>query len=200
MIRFFIVSLGVVVIAFAVGFGLTGTVAAQENTTDTNLTEEEIEEITSVIESESEADTLTNQQEIRLSSSLRILGWEFADGQLRLGVEADRPQNIAIADGVAGMGESGATRVPIVEQRVFGDEPSVIVMPVEEFGGGHAVTVSAGGESIRLSTAMDTSGEDPLNHFGGHSGLFSGIMMTILMSVGGAGFVLWREDSGVEKA
>jgi hypothetical protein len=47
---------------------------------------------------------------------------------------------------------------------------------------------------------MDTGGDDPLNNFGGHSGLFSGIMMTLLMSIGGAGFVLWREETGAHKA
>lgn len=198
MLRFFVISLAVVGIAISVGFGL-GAVAAQDNQT-INVSEDDIEEITEVIESESEADTLANQQQIRLSSSLEIVGWEFSNGELRLGVEADRVQTVTISDDVVGMGTAGATRVPTVEQRVFGGEPTVLTMPVEKFAGGHAVTVASGTESVRLTTEMDTEGEDPLNHFGGHSGLLSGMIMALLMSLGGAGFVLWSESSGVEKA
>ena len=186
-----VVVIGVVTLAAVVGFGLAGGASAQEDPTDANVTD--------VIESESEADTLANQEEIRLESSTTLVGWEFVDDQLRVAVEADRPTRVSMSDDTAGIGEAGATRVPVSTERVF-DGTTVLVFPVEEFGGGHAATVGAGGESVRLSTDMDASGDDPFQYFGGESGLFSGMGLAILTSLGGAGYVLWREDSGVIKA
>ncbi|MBP1921831.1 hypothetical protein J2751_000828 [Halorubrum alkaliphilum] len=186
-----VVVIGVVTLAAVVGFGLAGGASAQEDPTDANVTD--------VIESDSEADTLANQEEIRLESSTTLVGWEFADDQLRVAVEADRPTRVSMSDDTAGIGEAGATRVPVSTERVF-DGTTVLVFPVEEFGGGHAATVGAGGESVRLSTDMDASGDDPFQYFGGESGLFSGMGLAVLTSLGGAGYVLWREDSGVIKA
>ena len=186
-----VVTIGLVTLAFVVGFGLVGGASAQEDPTGTNATD--------VIESESEANTLANQEEIRLESTTTIVGWEFVDDRLRVAVEADRPTRINMADDTAGIGEAGATRVPVSTERVF-DGTTVLVFPVEEFAGGHAATVGAGGESVRLSTDMDASGDDPFQYFGGESGLFSGMGLAILTSLGGAGYVLWREDSGVIEA
>ncbi|WP_089384948.1 hypothetical protein [Halorubrum vacuolatum] len=153
----------------------------------------------SLIESETEADTLDNQEEIQLSNSITLTGWEFSGDRARIGIEAERAERIEVSDNVAGMGESGASRVPVTDQRVFTGS-TVVVVPVDSFAGGHAVTVSAGGESLRLSTDMDTEGDDPFRHFGGESGLFSGMLLALFSSMAGAGFVLWREDSGVMKA
>ena len=157
-------------------------------------------EISDVIESESEADTLANQEDIRLESGTTLTGWELSDGTARVAFELeDRPTTVQVSDDVSGLGTAGATRVPVSEQRLF-PGTSVIVVPVEEFGGGHAVTVAAGGESVRLSTEMSEQGDDPFRHFGGESGLFSGMLLALLASVGGAGYVLWREETGVIEA
>ena len=186
---------GVVLAVLAcVGFGLAGGAAATDAPIDPNDTN-----VTDVIESESEADTLANQEEIRLESTTTIVGWEFVDDRLRVAVEADRPTRVSMADDTAGIGEAGATRVPVTTERVF-DGTTVLVFPVDEFAGGHAATVGAGGESVRLSTAMDETGDDPFQYFGGESGLFSGMGLAILSSLGAAGYVLWREDNGVVKA
>jgi hypothetical protein len=187
---FRIAVVGLLAIGIAVGMGASP-VAAQENTTvPVNVT---------VGGGETEADTLANQEDIRLESTTTLTGWEFDDGRARIAVEVDRPTRISISDNVAGLGEAGATRVPVVSQRVFPGS-TVLVVPVEEFGGGHAVTVGAGAEGVRLSTEMDESGNDPFRHFGGESGLFSGMLLALFSSLGGAGWVLRREDSGVMEA
>ena len=153
----------------------------------------------SVSVSETEADTLANQEEIRLEETTTLSGWEFSEGTARIAVEVDRPTRISISDNVAGLGEQGATRVPVVTQRVF-PGTTVVSVPVESFAGGNAVTVAAGGQGIRLSTEMDESGNDPFRHFGGESGLFSGMLLALVSAVGGAGWVLSREDKGVMEA
>jgi len=180
---------GVVLLALAMSMG---SVAAQEVPNGS--------EVTDVIESESEADTLSNQEDIRLESGTTLVGWEFSDGRARVAFEVeDRPTRVQVADNVAGLGEAGATRVPVTSQRLF-PGTSVIVVPVGEFAGGNAVTVAAGGESVRLSTEMDESGNDPFRHFGGESGLFSGMLLALFSALGGAAWVVRREDTGVVKA
>ena len=186
-----VATAGVLLLAMGMGMGM-GEVSAQETP--------ELPENVSVVESETEADTLSNQEDIRLESGTTLTGWEFSGDRVRIAVEVeDRPTTVEVSDNVAGLGEAGATRVPVVSQRVFPGS-SVIVVPVEEFAGGNAVTVGAGGESVRLSTEMDASGDDPFRHFGGESGLFSGMLLALFSSVGGAGYVLWREDTGVMEA
>ena len=185
---FRIAVVGLLACGLAMGMG---SVAAQENASvPVNVT---------VGGGETEADLLANQEEIRLESTTTLTGWEFTDGRARIAVEADRPTRISISDNVAGLGEAGATRVPVVSERVFPGE-TVLVVPVESFAGGNAVTVGAGGEGVRLSTEMEDSGNDPFRHFGGESGLFSGMLLALLSSVGGAAWVVGREDTGVVKA
>jgi len=116
-----VVVIGIVSLASVVGFGLAGGASAQEDPTDANVTD--------VIESESEADTLANQEDIRLESTTTLVGWEFVDDQLRVAVEADRPTRVSMSDDTAGIGEAGATRVPVSTERVF-DGTTVLVFPV----------------------------------------------------------------------
>jgi len=150
-------------------------------------------------QSETEADTLNNQQQITVGN-VEIQSWEFNNDRIRIAIEADRPRSVILSDGAAGMGESGAFRVPEVDQRVLPGDPMIISMPVEEFAGGHSVTVSQGGESVRIGTDMDTEETNPLHYFGGESGLFTGILVTLGLSVTAAGYVIWREESGVIEA
>ena len=189
-----------VAVAVALAMGMGG-VAAQENATDAeaNVTDA-VADAVELVESDAAGDTLENQQSIRMGEHTEIVGWEFTDGRVHVAIDTDRTQRVTISDGAAGVGDAGATRIPQVSERIYGGETTVVTMPVEETFGGHVVAVTLGDESIRLSTDMDDSGDDPFRHFGGESGLFSGMLLALLSSIGGAGYVLWREDSGVRKA
>ena len=147
-----------------------------------------------------EADTLANQQTIRMGEHTELVGWEFSDGQVRIGIATERTQRITLADQAVGLGDSGATKIPKVRERIFGGETTIVTMPVESVMGGHAVGLAAGDSSIRLTTEMDETGNDPLRHFGGTSGLFSGFLQAVLAAIGAAWYVLRTEESGVVKA
>ncbi|WP_159482983.1 hypothetical protein [Halorubrum sp. JWXQ-INN 858] len=183
-----------VAVAVALAMGMGG-VTAQENDTETNVTD-----AVELVESDAAGDTLENQQSIRMGEHTEIVGWEFTDGRVHVAIDTDRTQRVTISDGAAGVGDAGATRIPQVSERIYGGDTTVVTMPVETVMGGQVVAVTLGGESVRLSTEMDDSGDDPFQYFGGESGLFSGMLLAVITSIGAAGYVLWREDSGVIKA
>lgn len=147
-----------------------------------------------------EADTLENQETIRMGEHTEIVGWEFSDGTVRIAIATERTQFISMADQAVGLDQAGASKIPQVEQRIFGGETTIVSMPVKTAMGGHAVGVAAGDSSIRITTEMDQSGDDPLRHFGGTSGLFSGFLQAVLAALGAAWYVLRTEESGVVKA
>ena len=150
-----------------------------------------------------EADALENQESIQLSSNVELVGWEFRNDTAHVAVTVgQRPATVMMADGVAGAGRAGSTRVPTVERSVRPAKTTVVKMPVASFDGDHMITVgtTAGQESVRLSTGLEPQSDDPLRHFGGESGLFWGMLMSIGMAFGAGAFVIWREDSGVKQA
>jgi len=147
-----------------------------------------------------EADTLETQQTIRMGEHTEIVGWEFVDGRVRIGIATERTQRVTMADQAVGLDTAGASKIPEVDERIYGGETTIVSMPVESAMGGYAVGVAAGDSSIRLTTEMDTSGNDPLRHFGGTSGLFSGFLQAVIAALGAAWYVLRTEESGVVKA
>ena len=150
----------------AVGMGA----ATQEDPTD------------ALPDNSTEADLLEEQTSLSLGDGTTITGWEFDGDTVRVAIRADTLTTVTIADGAAGIGERGATRVPETTTRIWSGE-EIITMPVEEFAGGHVVGVSAGGASVRLSTEMDT-----------------GMALTLALSLVAAWWVLRNENSGVRKA
>jgi len=142
----------------------------------------------------------TNTDVIQLDDTTDIVDYHFGDGSVTLEIEATRAGSVTIADAMAGIGDEGATRVPETTERIT-PGTNTVTMSVTSFQGGYTVGVSSGSGTVRLSTAMDeTSGEDPLQYFGGESGLFTGMGMSMLLSLGAAGWVVWREESGVIEA
>jgi len=141
----------------------------------------------------------TETDVIELDDDTRIVDYHFGDGSVTIEIEADRPGSVTIADAMAGVGEAGATRVPETSERVL-PGTNTVTMSVTTFQGGQTVGVSAGDGTVRLATEMDESGDDPLQYFGGQSGLFTGMGMSILLSISAAGWVVWREESGVIEA
>ena len=201
----------VVALIFCVGVGMgVGGVAADE-TNDSNATNTTGDDIAETVEnavnetdgSDADGDDPEGQDdEIRFDNGLVIENHEFSDGHVWIEMRADGDQgrtSITVTDDAAGLGEEGVHRIPR-ESAAIRSSGETFSMPVSEFGGGHSVTVSSDGQAVRLSTDMETGGEDPFEYFGGQSGVFSGIGLAIVTSLAGAGFVLWKENSGVVKA
>jgi len=181
----------------AVGMGGVSPALAQTNETNesTNSAADELADAENV--TDLQVDRSDNAL-IELGLNARILGYEFGNGIVTVEIEADRRTTVVISDGLAGIGESGAVEVP-QQRHTMRPGIDTISMPVTTFQEGSAVGVSADGATVRLSSEMDID-DNPLRYFGGESGLFSGIGLTLLMSVLGAVYVVWTEDSGVVEA
>ena len=196
-------------LGMGMGMGVSGVAADDTNESNaTNTTGDDIAETVgdAVNETEGSDDTDSDPEgegdEIRFDNGLVIENYEFSDGNVWIEMRADGDQgrtSITVTDDAAGLGEEGVHRIPR-ESASIRSSGETFSMPVSEALGGHSVTVSSDGQSVRLSTDMDTRGEDPFAYFGGQSGVFSGIGLAIITSLAGAGFVLWKENSGVVKA
>ncbi|SFS41915.1 hypothetical protein [Halostagnicola kamekurae] len=167
------------------GIGATGTAAAIAN------------ESAAI---ESAAIVQEQNRTIQFGEWTELIGWGFEDGTMQIAITTERPVDVVVVDSVAGFGEEGAVRPP-TSQTSLESGTHVVTMPVETFRGAHSVTVNIDGASVRLSSKMEEEEpDDPLQYFGGISGLFWGIGMTTGLAGAAAAYVVYREDSGVVKA
>ena len=155
----------------------------------------------STMETNGTAAGLANQRTIAFNNDANtsIVGWEFRDGRVTVALETDRRTGVTVSDALAGIGEDGAVQVPKTNQFLERDTVTRVTMDVSEYDGGHSVGVTVDGLTVRLSTEMDGD-DNPLQYFGGESGLFAGMGLAVAMSGGATWFVLWREESGVIRA
>jgi len=173
------------------GMGAVGAIS-DDNASDQLGNESDADEPQPPADNESE--------QIVFDENTKITDYDFSEGVVVVTFEADRPARATITDGLAGIGEDGAVEVPEESQRLTPGE-NTMRMTVSEFQGGHSAAVTVDGATVRLSTEMDEqTGENPLQYFGGESGLFTGIFGSMIFALGAAGFVVWREDSGVIEA
>ncbi|WP_121743877.1 hypothetical protein [Natronorubrum halophilum] len=177
---FFVVV--VVAVALAMGMGV-GPVAAQDGNETENATAEPA-------------------FEAEFGDGLRITEYELANGTATITFDADRPRTVTVSDALAGVGEEGAVQVPSEDYNLERGE-TTISMDVREMRGASTVGVSVSGTTVRLSSKIEEPSEgdeNPFRHFGGESGLFSGILMTVGLAGVGTWHVLRSEESGVMEA
>jgi len=127
-----------------------------------------------------------------------ITDYEFRDGRVYVAIDAERRTSVTVADSLAGIDTEGATTIP-QETKAVRPGGDSLTFPVTEYNGGHSVSVSIDGQSVRLSSRMDAQGGDdnPLEYFGGTSGVFAGIGLSMFSSLAAAGVIIWRDNKGV---
>jgi hypothetical protein len=184
MRRTFFALLLVTAVALAMGMGAGGALA-QENTTAPNETDA--------------APNASPDEVIMIDNTTRITEWSFQDGMVRITIQQDVPGSVTLTDALAGVQAEGATRVPTRTQYLpIGTH--TVSMGVEEVRGGRSVSVATGEGTVRLSTGLKQQDKNPLETFGGESGLFTGVLMTVVLAALSAAYVVRSEDSGVVEA
>ncbi|WP_256392775.1 hypothetical protein [Natronoarchaeum rubrum] len=179
---FFALSL-VVAMALAMGMGAGGALA-QENTTNGSAVE-------------AGAD-----YEETVGPNVRLVDWSYTAGQFTLEFEADEPTSVSITE--AGTWSEGSGQFNYVEQ-VVGEGRSTVVVPVSDRDGAAVgITTPASmdqgtGAYVSIGTDEETQ-QNPLTTFGGESGLFTGVLMTIALAAVSAWYVVRSENSGVIEA
>ena len=181
MKRIFLLSLAVAM-ALAMGMGGMGAVAADDGN-ETNETTAEAAEY----------------YEQRIDSTTKITDWSYSSGRFTLVFEADEPTTVSMTE--AGSFEEGTSTFNYDEQRLQEGE-NVLTFPVADRSGA-AVAIATQESLSQGSGAIVSTGaveENPFRHFGGESGLFSGVLLAVSMSALGAWYVVRSEESGVMEA
>lgn len=181
MRRIFLFSI-VVAAALAMGMGV-GPVAAQD------AANESAENATADLEQVAEF----------ADGEVVITDYELTDGTAKITFDAERSRTVTVSDALAGVDQEGAVQVPKQEFQIERGA-ATISMDVRELQGASTVGVSVDGKTVRLSTPLEQNESDPFATFGGESGLFTGVLMTVILAAAGAWWVVRSESSGVIEA
>nr|WP_311136455.1 hypothetical protein [Natronosalvus halobius] len=173
-----------VVVSLAMGMGNMGALA-QENATNETATEDGIE--------------AGEDYERAIDAETRIVDWSYSSGRFTLTIEADERRRISMTE--AGTFEEGTTSFNYDEVRLEEGTNTVTFAVADRQGAAVAIATRqslAQGSGAIVSTGMVE--QNPFRHFGGESGLFSGVIMTTALAGIGAAYVVRSEESGVVQA
>ncbi|MXV61297.1 hypothetical protein GS429_04300 [Natronorubrum sp. JWXQ-INN-674] len=175
-------------VALAMGMGV-GPVVAQDAA---NNSSDELEDDDAAIES-------SDDYSREIDSETRIADWSYNPGMFEITIEADDSTTVSITEG--GDYDEGTGSFNYREFDVE-EGTNTITMPVtDRQGAGVAIATRrslAQGGGATVSTGQVE--QNPFRHFGGESGLFSGIIMTVSLAGIGAWYVVRSEASGVVDA
>jgi hypothetical protein len=137
-----------------------------------------------------------------IDENVALTEWSESDGTFVLTFEnsGERPVTVTLTEST--QGDEGTYRFAITEKRLLPGE-TTITMTTKVKGDESAVSITTpasreAGHGVGISTG--TQGANPFRHFGGTTGVLSGVGITILLSASAAVWVVWREESGVVKA
>ncbi|EMA27306.1 hypothetical protein C446_17896 [Halobiforma nitratireducens JCM 10879] len=139
---------------------------------------------------------------VAIDSETYITDWEFRDGQFVVDIYAENPTTVTMAESAdweEGEGEYRTMREDLDEGE------NVVYVPTfagEDDGVALSFATELSMQEERgpyISTGTEAA-EDPFRHFGGTSGLFSGVAMTTLLAAVGGWYVVRTEETGVNKA
>nr|WP_245550103.1 hypothetical protein [Halopiger xanaduensis] len=158
-----------------------GAVAAQENATNGTAVETESEDVQAI------------------DSDTRITDWEYRPGMFTITVEADTETEVSMTE--AGGFEEGTGSFNYDEVELEEGSNTITFAVTDREGAGVAVATR---RSLQQGTgafvSVGTVERNPLKHFGGESGLFSGVAMTVSFAGLGAWYVVRSEETGVIEA
>ncbi len=162
-------------------------VQAQENTTNQ----------TTAVEQDNANRTM------RIDSTTTITSWHYdaSSQQFVLQVEAEIPTTLTGAESLPrgeGMRSAG------IKQTQLYTGSNTVSVPAQQFEGVAVISVTTPKSIQEERQVIIQSGErgdnNPLSTLGGTSGVFTGVLSTVFLSLLAAGFVVWRESNGVEVA
>nr|WP_252489576.1 hypothetical protein [Natronococcus sp. CG52] len=181
----------VAALLLAMGMG-AGPVAAQENATDKAADPLEEEANETVAETR-------DDYEQEIDSETRITDWEYAPGMFTITIEADEETEVSMTE--ASDWEEGTGSFNYDEVELDEGENTVTFAVTDTQGAGVAIATRRSlqqGTGARVSSGQVE--QNPFRHFGGESGLFSGVIMTVGTAGIGAWYVVQSEESGVIEA
>ncbi|MFP9192987.1 hypothetical protein ACLI4Q_15205 [Natrialbaceae archaeon A-CW1-1] len=190
MKRVFIFATAIAVL-LTMGMGSMGAVVADDTEPDTDAVNETVAEDDEVQPDES--------YEQAIDTETRITDLAYSSGRFTLTIEADEDTRVSLTE--AGTFEEGTSSFNYDEVRLEEGKNTITFAVADRDGAAVAVatrqSLSQGTGAI-VSTGMVE--QNPFRHFGGESGLFSGVIMTVSLAGIGSWYVVRSEDSGVIEA
>ncbi|WP_226006611.1 hypothetical protein [Natrinema salinisoli] len=208
MRRFFIVAT-VVAVTLAMGMGAVAPIAAQE---DTNESDEGVlpGEQGPVSPNGSDDDQEAsggNESTVSaggdylqpIDTDTRITDWEYRPGMFTITLKANKTTKVSMTE--AGDFEEGTGSFNYKEITVQ-EGTNTVTMPVtDRQGAGVALATQA---SLEQGTGAFVSvgqvQKNPFKNFGGETGLFTGVGLSVSLAALGAAYVVRSEDTGVIEA
>ncbi|WP_265109615.1 hypothetical protein [Halosolutus halophilus] len=199
------------VLLVAMGMGV-GTIAAQENAT--NETDEvypgdqgpnspddrdrDADQDQPANENETVAETEDDYLR-EIDSGTRITNWSYAPGMFTITIEADQDTKVSMTE--AGDFEEGTGSFNYQEVELT-EGSNTVTMPVTDRpGAGVAIATRRSlSQGSGVFVSVGQLERNPFRHFGGESGLFSGVALSVSLAAIGAAYVVRSENSGVIEA
>lgn len=174
-------------------------------TTTATAVPTEVEETTPTATPTSTATPAPNQtgsDGVRIDQYVTLRDWTYSAGTFTLTFHSDRARPTVVTITEATQQDEGASRFSYREERLL-KGTTTITMKARQNGGEAALGITtqasrAAGHGTSISTGAQ--GSNPFDSFGGTSGVLSGVGLAIVMSAAAAGWVLWREETGVIEA
>ncbi|WP_207890137.1 hypothetical protein [Natrarchaeobius chitinivorans] len=166
------------------------------------LTDDEREELEAWLAAAPDPDDRIPEYVREIDSETYITDWEFTDGQFVVHIFALESTTVTMAESADWEEGSGEYRTMVEDVDEGNNTVYVNTFAGENDGVALSFATPLSMEEQRgpyISTG--TQGEqDPFRHFGGTSGLFSGVVMTTGLAALGAVIVVRGEESGVVQA
>ena len=181
----------VVVLTLAMGMGA---VDAQANATEP--ADDELEDGAAENETAVEA---TDDYLQEIDTNTRVVDWSYAPGMFTLELEADEPTEISMTE--AGDFEEGTGSFNYAEAELDEGTNTITFAVTDRQGAGVAIATrrsleQGGGAYVSVGQRE----VNPFRHFGGESGLFTGVGLSVGLAALSAAYVVRTEESGVIKA
>ncbi|WP_117368962.1 hypothetical protein [Natrarchaeobaculum sulfurireducens] len=168
-----------------------------------NLSDDDQQDVEAwLAEAPDPADRLPSEYVRAIDSETHITDWEFRNGEFVVHVHALEETTVTMAESADWEEGSGEYRTMSEDLSEGNNTVYVDTFADESDGVALSFATELSMEEQRgpyISTGSEAA-DDPFQHFGGTSGLFSGVAMTTLLAALAAGIVVWQEDSGVVKA
>jgi len=175
-------------------------IAAQENPVE-NATASNSSSPSAENESAQEVQEFDRQ----IDSKTVLRSWSYDDDneQFTLTLESKETKRVTITE-VVSSGEAQSGSIAIQKVTLRANESATVTMPAAPGPNGEAAVVISTAASIDNGQATFIStgqiDQNPFEAFGGTSGLFTGVIMSVVLAALSATYVLRSEESGVVEA
>ncbi len=131
-----------------------------------------------------------------------VTTWAYDEGTFTLTFWSEEGATLGLTE--ASDWSTDSQRFAYAEKEIDAGETTVTFRVYQESGAGVGIMSEAARDAEQggaiISTGSDDADQNPLQTFGGESGLFTGVVMSVVLAALSAAYVVRSEESGVIEA